>query len=206
MAVIRAMDADILAVQEFQVERGRRAALPDAEEFARAAGYAVLQQPVRRVAGDYQANLLMSRLPMRHGGFIDLHFGRTEPRGAIHADLDLDGQILRVVTTHLGLTPGARGRQLDEILARCRPHEAQPFVLMGDLNAWMPWEPVDRRLRREFRGHAQPASFPAGRPVLPLDRIVARPTRAVRHAAAFVEEPAPRASDHLPVVADLAFS
>lgn len=203
LAVLRAIDADVVAIQEFQTHAVRHTGGPDADAFARQAGYAVLQQPVRRVAGDFQANLVLTRLPVRHQRFLDLRSGRSEPRGAICADLDAGPHGLRVVATHLGLVPGARGKQLRRILEECRAHEGHPFVLMGDLNAWIPWGPVDRRLRREFRGHLQPPSFPAARPVLPLDRIVMRPGRAIRRVVAHAAEPAPVASDHLPVVADI---
>jgi len=202
LRVLSAVDADLVAIQEFMPEKAGLGPL-DAERFAERAGYQVIQQPVRRVTGNYQANLLLSRLPLRHTHLLDLRHRRAEPRGAICAEVEAHGRTLHVVCTHLGLTPAARRRQLDRILGQCGAHEGQLFALMGDLNAFLPWGPVDRRLRREFRGHARPASFPAGRPMLPLDRIVARPARALERVWVHSDDPAPLASDHLPVVAEL---
>lgn len=202
LKVVRALDADVLAIQEFMPEKAGLGPL-DAERFAERAGYHVVQQPVRRVTGNYQANLLLSRLPVRDAHLLDLRHRRAEPRGAICAEIDAHGHILHVVGTHLGLTPAARRQQLERIFSQCGGHEGQLFALMGDLNAFIPWGPVDRRLRREFRGHARPASFPAGRPMLPLDRIVVRPARVVERVWVHLDDPAPLASDHLPVAADL---
>lgn len=206
LKVIEALDADVLAIQEFQADsdtRRPRGRPESAEVFAEAAGYHVVQQPVRRVVGNYQSNLLLSRLPVHHSALLDLHHRRAEPRGAICADIEADGHLLRIVGTHLGLTPAGRRAQLERILKECHPHEGQFFALMGDLNAWIPWGPVDRRLRREFRGHARPVSFPAMRPVLPLDRILVTPPKSVEKTFAFAEDLATTASDHLPVVCDV---
>lgn len=202
LRVIAAIDADVLALQEFMPNKAGYNA-PDAEHFAEKAGYHVVSQPIRRVTGNYQANLLLSRLPVRHSRLIDLRHRRSEPRGAIVAELAAGEHAMSVVATHLGLTPNARGRQLERILAEVHEHEGHTVALMGDFNAFIPWGPVDRRLRREFRGHARPASFPAGRPMMALDRIVVRPARAVTKVRVHEDDPAPFASDHLPVVADL---
>ncbi len=200
--VIAAIDADILAIQEFMPQRKGLGA-GDAESFAERIGYHVVTQPIRRVTGNYQANLLLTRLPVRRSHLLDLRHRRNEPRGAICADIEADGHPLHVVATHLGLRPRARRLQLMRILEQCGGHEGMPFALLGDFNAFIPWGPADRILRREFRGHAQPLSFPAGRPMLALDRILVRPQHALARIAAFGADPAPFASDHLPVVADL---
>jgi endonuclease/exonuclease/phosphatase family metal-dependent hydrolase len=202
LRVIAGLDADVVALQEFMPEKAGLG-LEDAKNFAERAGYHVVEQPIRRVFGNYQANLLLSRLPVAHSHLLDLRHRRSEPRGAICAEIPLGTQSLHVVTTHLGLTPQARSQQLARILDQCAARDGQIFALMGDFNAFIPWGPVDRRLRREFRGHARPASFPAGRPMLPLDRILVHPHRIIDRVWAYAEDPAPFASDHLPVVADL---
>ncbi|MBP5856863.1 endonuclease/exonuclease/phosphatase family protein [Marivibrio halodurans] len=202
LKVIEAIDADILAVQEFMPNKGGLNAR-DADQFAENAGYHVVSQPIRRVTGNYQANLLLSRLPAHRSDLVDLKHRRNEPRGAILAEFEIGAHSLTVIATHLGLTPRARAFQLDRLLALAPWRDGGYFALMGDLNAFIPWGPVDRRLRREFRDHARPASFPAGRPMMPLDRIAIHPGHAVEKVGVHDVDPAPFASDHLPVVADL---
>ena len=58
--VIRALDADIVGIQEFVVDPAISHA-PSAEEFAATAGYRLVQQKMRRANGQYQLNLLLTR-------------------------------------------------------------------------------------------------------------------------------------------------
>ena len=218
--VIRALDADIVGIQEFVVDPaiphapGGFAAhstngtqgVPGAEEFAAAAGYRVVQQKMRRANGQYQRNLLLTRAAPRLVRLIDLVCEGMEPRGAICAEMEEGGQRFRVVTTHLGLAPWARKRQFETMLRDGAWRDRLPLALLGDFNASIPFGPVDRRLRRAFPGHARPASFPARWPIVAPDRIVVDPASAVRSLRAYREAPANIASDHLPLVADIVFS
>lgn len=201
ISVIRALGADVLALQEFTDD-----AAAGAQEFAAAMGYRAVEQKMLRGNGRHQSNLLLSRLPLRSPRLIDLKVEGQEPRGAIVAVVEAGGHRLHVVTTHLGLRPAARKRQLDAILGAFDLDPAQPFALLGDLNAILPWEGAERRLGRDFPGQARPPSFPARRPVLALDRIVVRPARMLRSLRVFADAPARVASDHLPLVADLVLS
>lgn len=78
--------------------------------------------------------------------------------------------------------------------------------LIGDLNEWFSWGQPLRWLHRHFSPAPAPATFPARWPVFELDRLwVERPcrllARSVRRSAL-----AERASDHLPLVADVALA
>jgi endonuclease/exonuclease/phosphatase family metal-dependent hydrolase len=79
-----------------------------------------------------------------------------------------------------------------------------PAVLLGDMNAWRKCK-ATRRLDDEFsrhHNHKWPASFPAPRPVLALDRIYSVNVE-VKEVYAHNTPSSRRASDHLPVVARL---
>jgi endonuclease/exonuclease/phosphatase family metal-dependent hydrolase len=83
----------------------------------------------------------------------------------------------------------------------------RPTVLMGDLNEWRPWGGLalsEAVLGMRLAGQA-PLTFPAARPVLPLDRILAsRPARVL--GARVIDSPGIRAaSDHRPLAAEIAF-
>jgi endonuclease/exonuclease/phosphatase family metal-dependent hydrolase len=102
---------------------------------------------------------------------------------------------------HLALVDRTRRRQVHELLDH--PQLQGPTVLLGDMNAWRRC-PATRRLEDELtqlhHNEAWPATWPAARPVLALDRVYARGARVARvrvHQSAAAR----RASDHLPVVA-----
>ena len=60
-----------------------------------------------------------------------------EPRGAVLAEIVLDGVLLRVVGMHLDLSGLWRRQQAQAILAHLHERDGEPpTVLMGDLNEW----------------------------------------------------------------------
>src|SRR2546423_78693 len=58
---------------------------------------------------------------------------RFYPRGAMLARLGRSGHRLWAVSVHLGLSPGARRRNADELVSRCTKLDG-PVALGGDLN------------------------------------------------------------------------
>jgi endonuclease/exonuclease/phosphatase family metal-dependent hydrolase len=198
ISVLRELAADVIALQEV-------ASLAEHGEFltqVRAAlGMSVAAGPTHR-EGQY-GNALLSRHPQTSVRRLDLAFRRHEPRGAIDATLDVHGRALRVVATHLGLRPAERRSQVRRLLDAIDAGPASPVVLMGDVNEWFLWGRPARWLHRDFHARPAPATFPAWRPLLALDRIWVRPAGFLRHLAPHRSALARVASDHLPLVADL---
>ena len=125
-----------------------------------------------------------------------------EPRVALFARCRVEGRWVTVVCTHLqnaaGDGPGDAPAQLDELLAELSRWPA-PWILMGDLNLR-----EDRVLPRfEAAGlqavHSGP-TFPAHDPKVRIDWIGVR-----GFDVGSVEVPTVRASDHLPLVAELSW-
>lgn len=200
VSVIRAIDADVVAIQEFTIDTSRGNP-PSPKDFAAAAGYRVVEQKMRRKNGQIQYNLLLTRAELRAPELLPLRVAGVEERGAIVADIEG----LRVAATHFGLTPGARARQLAMLLDGVK-NDNRPLALMGDLNMLLPFEAGRQRLTREFPGAPMPATFPATLPLLALDHIAVRPGGLIRALRAFDGAGARKASDHLPLVAEIAFS
>ncbi|MFO1395539.1 MAG: endonuclease/exonuclease/phosphatase family protein [Burkholderiales bacterium] len=198
IAVLRELRADVIALQEV-------ASLAEHGEFlteVRAAlGMSIAAGPTHR-EGEY-GNALLSRYPQTDVRRLDLAWRRTEPRGAIDATLDIGGRTVRVMTTHLGLRPAERRDQVRRLLAAIDAGTPSPLILMGDVNEWFLWGRPARWLHRDFHARPAPATFPAWRPLLALDRIWVRPMRLLRHLAPHATPLARVASDHLPLVADL---
>jgi endonuclease/exonuclease/phosphatase family metal-dependent hydrolase len=200
--VIAEIDADVIALQEADRRFGDRAGLLDLGALERDAGLVPL--PVRNghAGHGWHGNLLLVR-----GGLLrDLHqivLPGLEPRGALVADLDLAHGPVRVVAAHLGLLRRSRRMQVERLLAHAADEAHHPTILMGDFNEW-------RRGQRSALHGFSPAfgplpdhapSFPSYFPVLPLDRIIAKPRTILGRVEVHDTPLARKASDHLPIKA-----
>lgn len=200
LGVLREIDADVYALQEVEAHDEGGAML---EWLGRELGYhAIAGTTLRRHDGHY-GNGLLSRCPAHEINLVDLSWRRREPRGAIAADIDCDGERLRVVATHLGLRPAERREQVERLLRLFSWKDDDRAVLMGDLNEWFLWGKPLRHLHRYFERTRAIATFPSRRPVLALDRFWAHPGSILKGLAAHSSELARVASDHLPLVATL---
>ena len=201
LAVLREVDADVVALQEVAslgLEEGLLQAV------RRDLGmHVVTGRTLTRRNADY-GNALLSRHPVTDSTSIDLTIGRHEPRNAIDARIALDDAEIRVVATHLGLRPSERRWQVKRLLAALESGPLGACIVMGDLNEWYLWGRPLRWLHAKFAAIRTPATFPARRPMLKLDRIWAHPTSALDSLRAHGSPLARVASDHLPLVATYA--
>ena len=158
---------------------------------------------------DSYGNAVLSHFPIVHSHNHRLSHERIDPqRGLLHCIVDKGGQgRVHLMCVHLGLLESDRQHQLDrlcEIVAAEVP-AGEPLIVAGDFNDWR--LRADRKLaqrglsevfREAFGRHAR--SFPAGLPLLRLDRIY------VRDVSAMLPIPMPRhpwsrLSDHAPLAA-----
>ncbi len=149
-------------------------------------------------------NAILSRWPIAGASLLDLSFSRVERRSAVATLLRTPMGPLSFVATHLSLVHRTRRRQVQHLLGD--PTLQGPVFLVGDMNAWRRRDRAGRALDEELHSHSEvewPASFPAARPMWPLDRIYARGAKVVE-IEAHQSIAARRASDHLPVVARIA--
>lgn len=205
--VIRELDCDTLGLQEVDNSPGPLPTSMQLDYLARATDMTpIAGMRLIRHRGHY-GNALLTRRRVLEVRRHDLSFSWREPRGALDVDLDVGGPVIRVIVTHLGLTPGERRHQMRRILAIVAEGKlAQPVVLLGDINEWLPLGRPLRWLHALFGRPPALRSFPAILPLLALDRIWVRP-RAALLAFDVHRSPAARlASDHLPVTAAMAFS
>ncbi len=205
--VIGELDADIVALQEADRRFGDRAGVLDLEALREITGLAPVPMSNRsgRLAHGWHGNLVL----IRDAEVEDVHpitLPGLEPRGAVVVDLKLGPHPLRIVAAHLGLLRGSRLMQARALAEAHREGDGRPTILMGDLNEWR----VGSRssllpLARAMGGHAAPGipSFPAGMPVLSLDRVLTCTAADVLEIAPHSSPLARIASDHLPVRARL---
>ena len=135
-------------------------------------------------------------------------------RGLTIAVVEVSGVRVAVANMHLDLYPAGRRRHIREILARVERVQRQygcPVVLAGDVNEG-PGGPTWRALVRRFQDAyaAAPcggaATLPAARPRARIDGIFASADVGVCGCGVPDIPGTAQASDHRPVLADLALS
>lgn len=211
-AVLGELEADVIGLQEVDNRRPNHRGLHQFAYLERASGFAAVAGPnIISERGDY-GNALLTRLAVAAVRHIDLSLRGREPRGAIDADLAGPNGPLRVVVTHFGLSPRERRAQVSMLLDALgygphAEHGDEPTLLLGDLNEWLPGGgPRLTALGRRFPAHYAGRTWPASWPLLRLDRIYANPAPACARVAAHRSALARRASDHLPLMADLVWA
>lgn len=198
-AVVRELDADVIALQEVAGRDGQSLLAAIVE----GAGYLAVQGwTCKRWGCDY-GNVVLSRFPVRESRQLDLTVPHSEPRGALDVVVDAPVRPLRVIGTHLGLRPGERRVQVKQLLKALERETVHPTVLTGDVNEWYLWGRPLRWLHAHFGVTPTPATFPARRPLLALDRMWTEPKAMLEDVRVHASPLARVASDHLPLLAHL---
>jgi endonuclease/exonuclease/phosphatase family metal-dependent hydrolase len=206
ISVIREIGADIIALQEVDRRFGDRRGVLDLRALHAATGLSPvpLSDRLADLAHGWHGNLILFRnVELEDARVLDLP--GFEPRGAIVADLSVAGQPLRVIAAHLGLLKRSRLVQAERLAAEIQTD--RPTLMMGDLNEWRQGPgcslmPLKTGLDA-VQSASTVASFPAGRPLLPLDRIIGCTQAEITDLAPHNSPLARLASDHLPIRARL---
>jgi endonuclease/exonuclease/phosphatase family metal-dependent hydrolase len=147
-------------------------------------------------------NALITRrkvLAVRRLGFT---YSKREPRNALDVDLEVSGETVRVIVTHLGLWPAERRYQVKRILQMLKETPiCERVVVLGDINEWLPLGRPLRWMNALFGRSPAERSFPSRWPLVALDRVWVRPRHALLALKAHRTPLAEIASDHLPVKA-----
>jgi phospholipase D1/2 len=202
--ILREIDADVIGLQEVESRHGR-SDIDQAEEFATALGMRCIEGPLlHHVQRGWFGNALLTRLEVSAVRRVLFDRHGHEARGAIVCDLHArDRTCWRVMTTHLDLHSRHRRRQFETLLDELVPTTRPPTVLMGDFNEWWPRSRALAALRRHAELPPAPRTFPSWLPVLALDRIALSACRLQGRIRRHLTPLTRRASDHLPIFADL---
>lgn len=203
---VRALSPDIAAFQEVD---SRRQGAPGAIGAGKV--YDVLRAAVGEHGHDawaisgadgHYGQILASRFPLEDKQVYDISQAGREPRKVMSACITLPTARLRVIATHLGLKRGERRRQLAALKEIVNADRDHPVLMLGDLNEWFWPRRTQRELFGQFDSWTRHASFPSRMPLFALDRILCRPADLL--ARTWTADQSRSASDHLPVVAELA--
>lgn len=210
--VIAAHDADVLFLQEVDdgVPRSRRDRQVDVIGDALGLPHRAFQANVTLTKGVY-GNAIVSRFPLHDVHDLDLTIPLKKRRRALVADCVIRAEhqhTVLLVNAHLGLAGFERRMQVRRVLAHLDAlhlRRATPRVFGGDFNE--AWRTLGRRLLEPagFRpSGSRTATFPAAMPVRQLDHVAHAGSVAVSHTFVGHSTLARYASDHLPLVVDLA--
>jgi endonuclease/exonuclease/phosphatase family metal-dependent hydrolase len=202
--VLNQIGADVIALQEADRRFGSRAsALPVAMIEAHS-DYKAVELDIRQGSIGWHGNALLVKRSVEVLEHHLFHLPSLEPRGAVLAEIAMDGAPLRVVGMHLDLSGLWRRQQARAILDHLDERAGEPpTVLMGDLNEWSTHGGCLREFEKQHLFAPCGLSFHARRPIAALDRIMVTPDLEVLASGTHATAAAKRASDHLPIWADL---
>jgi len=200
VGLVRRHEPDIVALQEVDSRRASDGGSPFMYLRQALGEHCVEARAITAPDGDY-GHIVISRFPLSGTVLHDISVGRHEPRRAIETIVETEHGPLHFVAAHLGLAFGERRRQVGT-LAEIARSARQPLVLAGDFNDWVWGGSVNTTLLRELPGRTWHRTFPSFLPAMRLDRVYCRPAAALLRS--WTDPQARRASDHLPVIAEIA--
>ncbi len=197
---------DVLALQEADGECRPHASILDIDRIAQITGLGTVHDTPALRWGPHSDGFLGTilflhpRLVRTHADVIDLP-GHCH-RGAVSVEVLVEGRACRIMSTHLSLSQPLRVIQMRIIGQYLRRRPKMQTLLLGDLNEWRPWGGLafsSRVLGTHLRGAAH-RTFPTGRPLLPLDRILTDAPGRVMDLQVINTPATNMASDHRPLV------
>jgi endonuclease/exonuclease/phosphatase family metal-dependent hydrolase len=203
--VLAEINADVVALQEADMRFGERDGLLDLNQLHNRLG--LVPVPVTGAVKNHgwHGNVVLVREAAVHYTH-QLVLPGVEPRGALVVDMESKSLHLRVIATHFGLLKRSRAQQVDAVLQAAQNAGERTVLLMGDLNEW-------RIGKRSGLSGLQPIfgnfeafvpSFPSRYPLLALDRILCSPRKILKNIMVHSTPLSRKASDHLPIMAELA--
>lgn len=204
LAVLAEIDADIVALQEADLRFGSRLAALPPEMIATHTQYYPVPFDIRPGSLGWHGNAILVRRGLKLGHHRHLHLPCVEPRGAVLAEIETPGGMLRFVSMHLDLSGLRRRHQARAIMSQIGALAPLPGVLLGDMNEWRQRGSCLDEFDKGFARAGSGPSFPARQPILRLDRIFVDAGVRLIEAGVHKTPLAQTASDHLPIWARLA--
>jgi endonuclease/exonuclease/phosphatase family metal-dependent hydrolase len=198
--VLREINADVLGLQELHAHGIGPDPIDEVKFLAAVSGFEVVTGTTFVGPRGAYGIALLSRLPVRAVRRIDLHVPPREPRCALDVDVAVDHNVIRVITTHLGLSLWERRLQVQRLTNAIVRDPSRLTVVLGDINEWLFLARTLRQLGAHFGRSSRVRTWPTWRPLFALDRLWVHPPEALAAVWAHASPTAQRASDHLPLV------
>jgi len=201
--IIRESGAQIVGLQEVHSDSSGDEQLHQMNYLAATTGLQAVPGPAVERRNGHYGNVLLTSCKVLDVDKIDLSYLQREPRGAIDADLEIGGEPVRVIVTHLGLRPAERRFQVKKLLTALSQKRTRIVILLSDFNEWLPTGRSLRWLHTQLGKTALVRTFPSRFPIFALDRIWVSPPAALNQLCCFHNPLTRIASDHLPLKATI---
>lgn len=204
LAVISDMDADIVVLQEADKRLGTRPAAIPRFLIEQQTDYVPADVAETDVSLGWHGNAILVRRGWHVLETARLPLPGLEPRGAVMARIapERNGAVtspeITVIGAHLGLLRNWRRRQARALRDHASDLDCSTTAIVGDMNEWSMRKGLGP-LHPAFRIVSPGRTFPARRPVGPLDRA------ALGHNLKLIDAGVPDgvlarvASDHRPI-------
>lgn len=216
ISVIRSSQADIVCLQEVDMNRARTGRREQAALIASALSMSHHFYAVGDWGTEKYGMAIISRYPLEHIQSTHLTAAnpqiRAEARGALWVSIDTPGGKVNVINTHFGLNSEERLRQAQTLLGDDwlkNVLQNEPVILCGDFNA-VPRTKVWKFLTRYLSdsqllapNHRPLATFASVMPLARIDHIFINSHFEVKSIDRPVTHTARIASDHLPLCVHL---
>jgi endonuclease/exonuclease/phosphatase family metal-dependent hydrolase len=215
--VIASMPADIVGLQELDLGRARSAHADQAAIIARQLGWKYHFHPAMRSGDEQYGNAIVSRFPIALKRACEMPGAPPwycrEQRSAIWIQAETDLGPVHLINSHFGLGYSERRLQAKLLigpawLGSVPPNE--PAILLGDFNsvrtsrAYRLIQTHLRDVRTLVRPPRAFRTFPTRLPSLAVDHIFVNLALAPTHLDVHRTPLARLASDHFPLVCELA--
>ena len=210
--VLRALDADVITLQEVDNRTERTGGVDQVQVLAEHMGYQGFHGAHRAYQGGEYGNAILTRLPVRgvrthsippaSGSALTVHEIEVQlPSGTTRTSTGEPSVSISVVSVHLAGTIDERLAQADSVTSFFAD-AAHPVFLAGDFNG-RPDGPVIQRLQRDWlvlTKSGNPDTYPSPAPDREIDFVMVRPRVSVDIIAHRVIDET-LASDHRPILA-----
>lgn len=192
---------DLVALQEADGGSLRSGFVNQVQWIAQQAGFEHWSLGLNRDLAPFAKHSLglLSRYPLLRADYLRLP-GRVPGRGAIEARIEIEGQRLSVVVTHLAL---GRRAQLSQLSLLAQRLEVGPALIMGDFNCEPELLASHPCLRKAGLQPADicPVTYPRWQPTRAIDHVLVGGGLRIEAVAV----PALDVSDHCPLAVDIAW-
>ena len=209
--VVARSNADVVALQELDVNQARTDGVHQPEWLAQQLKMLVHFTPARACNGGQFGNAILTRFPFSVLLEGSLPRRRGEPRAVQWLKVSTEGTEVSIMNTHLSIHFRERLLQIEQLMGAEWLAKAQltvPRVICGDLNSTQ-FSPVYRRLRRDLmdvqraNGARASATWPSRLPFARIDHVFTSKGIAVEHCEVRRDALSMVASDHLPLLVEL---
>ncbi len=206
-ALLQTYNIDIGVFQEIETRPSRGGTLRDIETIAGPERPHHLPGLALSEGEGWYGNLIVSRFPILRGIVHNLETSkRHEPRNAVDTVIETPNSLLRIIGTHLSLSPFERWsevRNLVRLIDQVEEKEVHPMLVMGDINEWRSSSRLLRHLNELFSPLDCGKTFPSFWPAFRLDRVWHH-NMPLEPKIRIVSTPeVKRLSDHLPLLVEV---